>query len=125
MSLRAFACRLWTEISEAGVSGAIGNVAGGSAALESEMTFTGETSFEEAGTMLFRDAASCLRFSTLCEGHLGPSADGAIQNGAVVWTVDGGQGLFEGATGLITSNFIVGADGDTIANHFAVIFIRE
>jgi hypothetical protein len=40
-----------------------------------------------------------------------------------MWRIDSGQGQFEGASGLITSNFTVGDDGEVTDNHFGVIFV--
>jgi len=47
-----------------------------------------------------------------------------MKHGTVSWKVDGGEGQFEGASGLIASNFTVGGAGEVIDNHFGVIFLR-
>jgi hypothetical protein len=38
--------------------------------------------------------------------------------------VAGGEGQFAGATGLITSNFFVGENGEVTDHHFGVIFVE-
>jgi hypothetical protein len=42
-----------------------------------------------------------------------------------MWTVTGGRGRFEGATGLITSNFTVSAQGEVIDHHVARLYVRQ
>ena len=102
---------------------AIDSVSGGEAVFASELTFTGVTSFQEVGTIAFGDGHR-LRFSTIGSGYLGPSPDPARRHGAVMWRIEGGEGQFAGASGLITSNFLVGAGGDLTDHHFGVIFLR-
>jgi hypothetical protein len=41
-----------------------------------------------------------------------------------MWRVEGGEGQFADATGLITSNFTLSATGEVIDNHFGVIFVK-
>jgi hypothetical protein len=41
-----------------------------------------------------------------------------------MWHVDGGEGQFAGANGIITSNFTLSATGEVTDNHFGVIFVR-
>ena len=36
---------------------------------------------------------------------MGPSADENLTHGGICWQVDAGTGIFNGATGIITSNF--------------------
>ena len=123
--MRGPGCRLTTEIGDSGVSAALGTLPGGSAAFESEVVFAGETSFKESGTIAFGNGANRLRFSTVGEGYLGPCPDANTKHGSVMWRVDGGEGRFDGASGLITSNFFVGEDGDVVDNHFGAIFVRD
>ena len=65
-----------------------------------------------------------LYFSTVGQGYMGPSADPGLQHGSVIWQVERGEGQFEEASGLITSNFFVSASGEVTDNHFGVIFVR-
>jgi hypothetical protein len=105
-----------------GLAGAIDAVPGGEAAFASEVTFTGETSFQEVGTIVFGEGHA-LRFSTIGSGYLTTSPDPAIKHGTVMWRVEGGEGQFAGASGLITSNFFVGADLAITDHHFGVLFL--
>jgi hypothetical protein len=105
-----------------GLTGTLQPADGGEASFESEVTFTGETAFQETGTIMF-GAGNVVRFSTVGSGYLGGSADPARKHGTVMWRVDGGEGQFAGATGLITSNFFVGADLSVTDHHFGVLFV--
>jgi hypothetical protein len=55
---------------------------------------------------------------------MGPSADARYSAGAVTWKVEGGEGQFEGASGYITSNFMVTEDGEVTDYQFGVIFLK-
>ena len=112
-----------TNIGPEGVRGNLQRVAGEQAAFESLVTFTGETAFHESGTITFGEHGHRLRFSTVGQGYLGASPDPTRKHGTVMWQVDGGEGQFAGARGLITSNFFVGEAGEVTDNHFGVIFV--
>jgi hypothetical protein len=111
-----------STVDAGGLAGAIDAVPGGEAAFASEVTFTGETSFQEVGTIAFGDG-HVLRFSTVGSGYLGPSPDPARKHGAVMWRVVGGEGQFAGASGLITSNFFVDDNLAVTDHHFGVLFL--
>jgi hypothetical protein len=105
-----------------GLTGGLSPAQGGTATFASEVTFTSESSFQEVGTITF-GAGNVVRFSTVDSGHLGTSADPTRKHGAVMWQVNGGDGQFSGATGLITSNFFVGDDLEITDHHFGVLFL--
>jgi hypothetical protein len=117
-------CTLTTRIGPDGVSGSIEPADGGSAAFESEVVFTGEAVFQERGSITFGEGGHRLRFSTVGQGHLGASAVPGLKHGTVMWQVDGGEGQFEGASGLITSNFFVDEAGEVTDHHFGVLFVK-
>lgn len=116
---------LISVIGPEGVRGELRPSAGDRAAFESTVTFGDDGTFRESGSIAFGENGHRLRFSTVGAGHLGPSADPDLSHGAVIWQVDGGEGQFAGATGLITSNFFVSATGEVTDNHFGVIFVEE
>jgi hypothetical protein len=93
------------------------------ATFESELSFSDETTFREEGTVDFGGGDS-LRFRTLGVGWLAPSPAPELRHGAVIREVDGGEGRFEAAQGLITSNFFVSDDGEITDNHVGVVFVR-
>jgi hypothetical protein len=89
------------------------------ALLESMLAFRDERRFEEVGTIVFA-LGNSLRIRG--SGRLAPSADPDLRQGTVVWTIEGGVGHFEGASGLITSNFLLSATGDLTENQLGVVF---
>jgi hypothetical protein len=113
-----------TVIGPEGVRGALQRVAGEQASFESRVTFTGESTFQESGTISFGQHGHRLRFSTVGQGYLGASPNPGLKHGTVMWRVEGGEGQFAGAHGLITSNFFVGEAGEVTDNHFGVIFVE-
>jgi hypothetical protein len=120
----ATSCRMDTTIGPDGVTGTFGPAEGGLAYFESEVRITAPDSFTESGTITFGESDHSIRFSTVGQGHMGPSADPKQVHGCVIWRVDGGEGQFEGATGLITSNFTLSDTGDVVDHHFGVIFLK-
>ncbi len=105
-----------------GLTGTIASVPGGEATFASEVTFTGETSFLEIGSIGFGEG-HVLQFSTVGSGYLGPSADPSRKQGAVTWRVEGGEGQFADASGLITSNFFVDEGLGVVDHHFGVLLM--
>jgi hypothetical protein len=118
----ATSCSVKTVIGEDGVEGTFIPAEGGMAFFESEVRRTGTNQFVERGSISFGDEHT-LNFSTVGTGVLGPSADEKMMAGAVIWKVDGGEGQFAGATGFITSNFSVGADGEVVDYQMGSIFL--
>jgi len=130
----ATSCTMTTVIGPDGLRGTLEPASGGNASFESEVTFVGgfessevtsagEGGFKETGTITFGEGKNRLRFSTIGQGYIGPSSEPNLKQGAVVWQVDGGEGQFEGARGLITSNFTVSDVGEVADHHMGVIFV--
>jgi hypothetical protein len=114
-------CRITTTIDPDGVTADVRPADGGRASFESEVRITGDTSFQEQGTISMEKGR--LHFSTVGQGYLGGSPDPKVRRGSVIWRIDRGEGRFLGATGLITSNFIVTDEGEVTDNHFGVLFL--
>jgi hypothetical protein len=110
------------------VSGVIETIDGGEAHFESQVTYTGDTTFIESGSISFGDGSNKLFFGTIGQAHVDVSADPDLRHGAVIWKIERGEGMFEGASGIITSNFVVRGNGrevrEIIDNHFGVIFVK-
>lgn len=119
----AASCTITTAIGAEGMHGTLQPTGGGKAAFASELTFTGDTAFQESGSITFGEGGHRLTFRTVGPGYLGPSADPGRKQGAVIWHVDGGEGQFAGASGLITANFVVSATGEVTAHHCGVLFV--
>jgi hypothetical protein len=77
------------------------------ASYRNDVIFTGESTFTESGTISFNDGEGEVDIATVGEGTLGPSAEAGVLQGAVIWRITEGRGRFEGASGLITSNFLL------------------
>lgn len=120
----AQSCTISTVVGDAGVTGSLQPTNGGQASFESQVTFTGEASFQEVGSITFGDKGHRLYFSTVGQGYIGSSADPQLKHGSVIWKVERGEGQFAGATGLITSNFFVSDSGEVTDNHFGVLFLK-
>jgi hypothetical protein len=134
-SMTASSCTWETAVSREGVRGRVEPAGSDQVRLESEVIFVGgfesaevtsagEGGFKETGTITFGEGGHRLRFSTIGQGYIGPSIEPNLRQGAVMWQVDGGEGQFEGARGLITSNFTVSDTGEVTDHQLGIIFIR-
>ena len=119
----ASSCTITTAVGAEGVHGTLLPTGGSKAAFESEVTFTGETVFQESGSITFGEGGHRLFFSTVGQGSLGPSATPGLKQGAVTWHVDRGEGQLAGASGLITSNVCVSATGEVTDYHCGVLWV--
>jgi hypothetical protein len=89
------------------------------ALFESTLAFTGDSSFEELGTIHFaRGHALHLRGV----GELAASPDPHLRQGTVAWEVTGGEGAFAGARGRVTSNVLLSDTGDLTESQLGVVF---
>lgn len=117
---RAPGCALITRLTSDGPAARFEWAAGeDEALLETRLTFHDERHFDEEGTIVFAVGTS-LRIRG--RGWLAPCADPELRHGSVVWTITGGDGLFDRSSGLITSNFLLSATGDLTENQLAVVF---
>jgi hypothetical protein len=127
-------CTWATVVGPDGLHTTLQPAAGDQATFESEVTFlggfessevtsAGEGGFKETGRITFGQGEHRLRFSTLGQGYIGPSAEPNLRQGAVMWQVEGGEGQFKGARGLITSNFTVSDAGEVTDYHLGVISV--
>jgi hypothetical protein len=89
---------------------------------ENQATFTGESTFAEAGLIRYDDGE--LHITTLTDGTLGPSAQPGVLHGAALYRITEGGGRFDGASGLITSNFVLHpATGEYDERQVTVVFL--
>ena len=114
---------LTTVLGADGVRAGVAPLAGESAVLEARVERFGDGTFVEEGRITY-GAAGTVTFATIGRGWVAPSAAPGVMHGGVLWTVTGGDGRFAGATGLITSNFTVTADGEVVDNQFARLYVR-
>jgi hypothetical protein len=123
LRLTAPSSALVTSLGPDGVQSAVEEVAGGDAALDVELSLREQT-FEDAGTIEFGHGNS-VRFRSVGPGRLVKCPDRNLRHGTVVREVEGGNGQFERAEGLITSNFLVSDTGEVTDNHLGLIFVQE
>jgi hypothetical protein len=117
---RAPGCALVTSLTADGPAGHFVWAPGDEEALlESTLAFQDERRFDEAGTIVFA-LGNSLRIRG--RGRLAPSADPDLRQGTVVWSIEGGDGHFDRASGLVTSNFLLSRTGDLTENRLGVIF---
>jgi hypothetical protein len=121
LSATAPGVTLVSVVSPTGLTANLEPMPGAEAVFASEVTVTGATSFQEIGTITFGEGQR-LRFATVGSGYLGPSQIG--QQGAAVWRVEGGEGQFIGARGLITAHLTVSTDLTVIGHHLGIIVLR-
>ena len=115
---------LRTVLGADGISARVEPLAGERAVLESRVERFGDGSFVEDGTITY-GRAGAVTFETVGRGAVGPSPIPGWTHGTVMWTVTGGDGVFAGAQGLITSNFAVNAQGEVVDHHVARLYLRD
>jgi hypothetical protein len=117
------AMRSWVDRS--GLHGEVHDEAGGEIRLESELTITGATTFQEIGSIAFGESGDCLRVSTCGSGRWEPAGQEGDRSGAAVLQVDGGDRRFAGAHGLITSTYAVDDAGVITVLQLGSLFLRD
>ncbi len=113
-----------TRLEAAGVATTIAPLEGATAALDLSYRLNGDgTLFLEWGTLHFGDdAGSSVTFSSVGAGTLGAADVDGFSHGLVTYSVTSGTGQFDGASGLITSNFLLDATtNELIDTHLGVI----
>jgi hypothetical protein len=94
------------------------------AILDARLSFDDERRFGMNGEIRFGVEDSLL-FRTLDSGRLDASCEPHVRHGAAVLEVCGGTGRFEGASGRITSNFVVADGGEVTEYQLGVVFTAE
>jgi hypothetical protein len=113
---------LVTQVDSEGVHSHFEAREGEGAHLECRLTFLDDNRFEEVGTISFGNG-NALRFRNAGMGALAACAEPGIRHGTAAWEIDGGAGVFEGATGRIVSNFLLSDTGDLTDNQLGVLFL--
>jgi hypothetical protein len=106
------------------------------AKLTTQPTFNADGSFTEKGTLIFGLSSesdptenNLLTFTSIRLGQLNPDicAESPYTPGTVMWMIDEGSGMgfFAGASGAITSNFLVDkSTHELIAYQFGVVQLQ-
>lgn len=78
-------------------------------------------SLVQAGEISFgRDDAITFRAG----GTLGPSPNSGLRHGTAVFEVTGGRGRLTGASGFVTSNFLLADTGALTDHHLVLLFVQ-
>ncbi|HJN60516.1 MAG TPA: hypothetical protein QF630_05670, partial [Alphaproteobacteria bacterium] len=77
-------------------------------------------SFQQYGTITFEDSRDRLHFSTQGQGRI---EDGADKRATATLKIDRGEGRFQNASGLISSDFSISENGDVIDNQIDAVRI--
>jgi hypothetical protein len=93
------------------------------ARMATRLVFSDEATFREEGTIDFGNG-NAVRFRSLESGRLEPAPDGSVRHGTSVLEVAGGAGRYAGASGRITSNFVLLPDGEITDEQVVVLFIE-
>ncbi len=123
-STRTLGTRITTRVGAEGVGAEYEPLDGEAARFESEVRFEPDGGFRESGTIAF-GADNVLTFETVGSGTLGPSPVEGTSHGCVMWRITDGSGRFAGASGLVTSNFTVDADGHVADNQYGVLWLPD
>lgn len=113
-----------TTVEPAGIRGALEPDPGDEAVLEARIVVGDDGSFAAVGSITF-GVRHVVRFRTLDSGHLERTPDPHLRQGGAIAVIEGGSGQFEGATGRITSNFLVSDTGELTDHQVGLVFVRD
>lgn len=121
---RASGSAMRSRFDQYGLHGEVEDEPGEEIRLESELTITGATTFQESGAIVFGANGDRLRFSTRGSGHLDPAVVGAGRRGAAVLQLDNGERQFARSHGLLTATYDIDATGAiTILQLGSIVFL--
>ena len=99
---------------------------GAKAHFESDVTITGEDTFQEKGRIKFGTSGKHgFSFATVGAGSFKAGPDSGGMHGAVMWRITRGFGQFKGAKGYITSNFLVDGEGRLVDRQVGQFFTKS
>ncbi len=114
-----------TVVSSSGVREKEAATRGGKAYFESDVTITGEDTFQEKGRIKFgKSGKHGFSFTTVGAGSFKMGPDKGGMHGAVMWRITRGFGQFKGAKGYITSNFSVDGEGQLVDRQVGQFFSK-
>jgi hypothetical protein len=114
-----------TLVRALGPGGAVGRLdgfEGGDPVCRHELDLRGDGSFASRGEIRF-GAGNALTFSA--HGRLGDAPAPRLRHGRVLYEVTGGSGWLAGATGSISSQFLLADDGELTDHQLGLLFVEE
>lgn len=116
-----------THIGAEGVTSELKPLAGLSASLRNDFALNrDQTMFFEWGSISFGENVAELSFESIGAGYLLGNLDPSqgFSIGTVMWRITGGSGFLAGATGAITSSFLIDLQsGELVDNQFHMIYL--
>lgn len=123
---RAHGCTIATGLGANGeIRARLQTVGSEIAELESLVIPCGESEFEESGTISFEGGKAGIRFESIGKGHIIEGAHEGLRQGTAAWRIVDGSGPFAGATGVITSNFLITEDRHIVDYQVGVIYLES
>ena len=110
-------------INDGGLTGGFDPASVAPAQFESEVKIASDGTFTEKGSITFGNPKHRLHFSSVNPGWMGQSPVATLKQGTITWRVEGGDGQFARAGGLITSNFTLDEQGEVNDYHVGVLYI--
>jgi len=112
-----------TVVNSGGLTGGFDPASTVDAIFQSRVELKSDGTFLEDGSISF-GSDHRIHFRTRVPGWVADSPDPKLRQGTVTFEVTSGEGQFEGAAGVITSNFTMTADGEITGHHIGVLYIR-
>jgi hypothetical protein len=113
-----------TEIGPGLIDVSLAACDGSEATLVSKLRFAAVDRFSEDGCIELAPG-DALHFRTLFDGCLAPAPDPLFRLGTAVREISSGSGALVGATGRITSTFVVDREGRISDREVALVFLAE
>ncbi len=119
----AASASITTVVHDQGLTGGFDPAAVVPVSFESEVKMLESNTFTESGTITFGDKGNRLLFKSVGTGWMAPGPQDGVSQGAISWVIEGGEGQFAGAKGVITSNFTIGSDGEVSDYQLGVLYL--
>ncbi len=117
---------LHTHIREAGIESELQASDGQLAFLELEFHLIGAGSFQGSGAItLGEESEHVLKLATIQAGHVDTTIEPGSMTGTASWKVEGGEGQFATAQGLITSIFTLTGSGEFTDYQLGLLFLPD
>lgn len=117
-------CIVTTLIQTEGIEATLQSLPGEVVCFESQLRVTGPGEYKETGRITFGDESRhSLWFSTVGFGHMTGCGEAGMTTGTASWKVEGGEGQFASAQGVVTSTFTVDDRGQRNDFHCGLIFL--
>lgn len=120
---RAASASITTVVNSGGLTGGFDPAATVDAGFQSRVELRSDGTFLEDGTISFGPTHK-IHFRTRVPGWVADGPDPRLRQGTVTFEVVSGEGQFDGAAGIITSNFTIASDGEVTEHQIGVLYIR-